>query len=939
MQKKIILSLSLYIVLSFSTLLTAQVGLDAFAPVDPEIRSGVLDNGLTYFIRHNEEPEKRAGFYIIQNVGAILENDNQNGLAHFLEHMSFNGTEHFPGKALLHCLEKHGVAFGYNINAYTGFDETVYNLSDVPVDPEGLVDTCLLILNDWSNYLLLTEEEIDSERGVISEEWRTSKTAGRRLLFQVIRGVLKGSMYEHRDIIGSYDIINHFKPQTIRDFYHDWYRTDLQAIVVVGDVDVDEIETKIKNLFSKIPAVENPKPRLYEKIPYHADTRFILALDKEAPSTQVSVLSLHEAVPANKKNLNYIRENHKISLMNGMINSRIGEMLQKPNPPFVNGYIVLSEYVPRGYNAFEISATARQNEEAQALKAIYSEAERVYRYGFTEPELERAKAVLYANFEKFYNQRDKIDNETYIHAIQSYFLTGEPLTSVDFDFEFLKQVLNDITVEEINKLFRDYMTEDNRNIIVMGLEAEGVTHLTETESLDILNAVKSAPLDRYADMVFEKDLVEKPLKGSKITQTTKLPQYDAVQWTLENGVKVVFKKAGYEKDDVSLRAYSYGGLSQLHDSLVIPGYFLSALSSMYGAGDYDNVTLNKMLAGKKASVDFSLTETTEEISGSSTPKDFEIMMQLLYLKFAQPRFDKEAHNAYMTRFAAQIANMSQDPNKIKSDSISLITNNYSRRTLVLTEKGVRNISLNDIKTVYNNRFKGADEFTFFIVGNVDEETVRPLVEKYIGSLPLSGRRETWIDRQISQPKGKINKEIALNLTIPKSTVFISFEKDTEYDAKTSLGLDVLTGILDIVYVETVREKEGGTYGVSSSFSESRRPSAKIKGQIAFDCKPENSAGLKKIVYDELEAIAKSGPTQINLDKTVKNELKTREESKQHNSYWMNVMVNYYKYGIDYNDPANYEDILKSLTVRDIKKITKKSLKKANVVDITFNPAQ
>ena len=917
----------------------AQADLTKSAPMDPGIRTGKLNNGLTYFIRNNKEPEKRASFYIIQNVGSILENDDQNGLAHFLEHMAFNGTEHFPDKGIISSLEKHGVGFGSNINAYTGFDETVYNLSDVPVEAPGLVDSCLLILNDWSHYLTLSDKEIDLERGVITEEWRTSKTANRRMIFKVIPVILKGSKYAERDIIGNIDIIKNFSFNTLRDYYHKWYRPDLQAIAIVGDINVDEVEGKIKALFSSIPAAVNPAPRTFFEVPYHKETNYVLAQDKEAPQTSVSVVVLHKAVPAENKNEKYIRDSHIISLMNSMINTRINELLQKENPPFVSGYVNFDGYYARGYDAFSINATARKNEEAKALEAIYTEAERARRFGFTKGELDRAKAKMISDFENRYKQKDKIDNDTYIGGIQSYFLTGEPLTSMDFDFEFLKQVIDGITPDETSAKFKEVMLDENRTIVVQGLEGDDIKHITEQEALDILTKVKNSQLTPYEEKALGVSLIKEELKGSKIVKTVPLPQFDAVEWTLENNAKVIYKRASYEKDNVIFSAFSFGGISRLENNLVLPANLLPVIVSMYGAGDYDNVTLQKMLAGKKATISLGLSETTESINGSSTPKDFETMLQLLYLRFAHPRFDKVAHDAIIGRFAGMLGNMEKDPNKIKSDSISLITTGYNPRTPILTKETINKIKLDNIQKIYTDRFNAADEFTFFIVGNIGKDTVMPLVEKYIGSLPSAGRKETWIDRKVEQPKGKISKEISLPLTIPKSTIFISFARDMKYNPYNYLGLDVIKGILDLVYTEKVREDKGGTYGVSVSLSEQKRPTQIGEGVITFDCDPARANELKTIIYQELDTIMIKGPSQVNLDKAVSNILKTREESKMHNSYWSGILSRYYSYGINSNDPANYENILKSYKIKDIQKLATEMFKKADVVDLIFKPAK
>jgi zinc protease len=926
-------------VLLISVSIQAQPDLSKSVPVDPAIRTGKLSNGLTYFIRNNKEPEKRASFYIIQNVGAILENDDQNGLAHFLEHMALNGTQHFPDKGIISSLEKHGVAFGSNINAYTGFDETVYNLSDVPVEDPGLVDTCLLILNDWSHYLTLSDKEIDLERGVISEEWRTSKNASRRMIFQVIPVILKGSKYAERDIIGNIDVIKNFKYNTLRDYYHKWYRTDLQAIAIVGDINVDEVEAKIKTLFSSIPLLADPAPRNPVEVPYHKETNFVLAQDKEAPQTSVSVVVLQKAVSAENKNLKYIRDSYIISMMNSMINTRINELLQKENPPFVSGSVSYDGYFARDYDAFTINATARKNEEATALEAVYTEAERAKRFGFTKGELDRAKARMLSDFENRYKQKDKIDNDSYVGEIQSYFLSGEPLTSIDFDYEFLKQIIGSITPEETSAKFKEVMLDENRTIVIQGLEGSDIKHITEQEALDILSKVKNSQLKPYEEKVLSESLIKDDLKGSKIIKTVLLPQFDAEEWTLANNTKVIYRRATYEKDNVVLTAFSFGGISKLDNNLVLPGNLISAIVPMYGAGDYDNVTLQKMLAGKKASVTVALSETAESVSGSSTPKDFETMMQLLYLRIAHPRFDKVAHDAIIGRFAGMIGNMEKDPNKIKNDSISLITTGYNPRTPVLTKESISKITLDDIQKIYTDRFNGADEFTFFIVGNISKDSVMPMVEKYIGSLPSAGRKETWIDRKVEQPKGKITREISLPLTIPKSTVFISFAEGMKYTPYNYLGLEVIKGILDIVYTEKVREDKGGTYGVGVSLSEQKRPTEIGEGMITFDCDPARANELKAIIYQELDNIMKNGPSQVNLDKAVSNILKTREENKMHNAYWSSILSRYYSYGINSNDPANYENILKSFKIKDIKKISGEMFKKADVVDLIFKPAK
>jgi zinc protease len=905
-------------------------------PFDPEVKTGVLENGLTYYIRYNKEPEKRASFYFIQNVGALLENDDQNGLAHFLEHMAFNGTLHFPSKAIISSLEKHGVAFGSNINASTNQDETVYNLSDVPVDPPGLMDTCLLVLYDWSDFISLTDKEIDAERPVIIEEWRTGRDAETRMREQYMPVLLKDSKYAVRDVIGNIDVINNFNYNTLKQFYFEWYRPDLQAIAIVGDIDVNEMEKKIKSLFSQLKPAENPKPRPVFDVPPHKETYFVLATDREAPQTSVNLIILSKGTDPEKKDLGFLREGFLLNLMNSMIAERINDLLQKGNPPFINGSISSSKIV-RGYNALFISATAKPNQEDMALSAIYTEAERVRRDGFTDAELSRAKADFLTGFESFYKQRDKIPNDYYIERIQNYFLSKSPFPSIDFEFEFIKEMLPSVTAEEISQLYRKRMVDDNRTVIIMGTEDKKTKHLSETEAKDIIRRVQSSEISQYHDVKLGTSLINETLPGSKVVKTSELKQFGAVEWTLANNAKVVFKRVDYEKDNVILSAYSPGGTSLYETDMLPSAAMLPAIIETYGIGNFDNSTLQKMLSGKKASAGITLSELNEGFSGSSTPKDFETMMQLLWLRFEKPRFDKEAHDAIMARYAAYITNLSKDPTKIMQDSVSLFLTNYNKRTSVMNKEFLEKVDLEKIRRIYAERFRNASDFVFFIVGNISEDTAKLMVEKYIGSIKSYPGSEKWIDRKVMPPKGKFVKEVQIPMAVPKATVFISHNSLMKYNQVNNVTLKVLQGILDLVFTEKVREEAGGTYGVSLNIGSSKFPVPQASDLIMFDCDPAKTNDLKAIIYSELNKIVTSGPSQAHLDKTVSNLLKNREESRVHNSYWSNVLYSYYYTGIDVNDSNNFEGILKKLTISDVKKVAALFLSKADLADIVFRP--
>ncbi len=905
---------------------------------DPAVRIGKLPNGMTYYIRHNEEPKERASFYIIQNVGALLENDNQNGLAHFLEHMSFNGTQNFPDKGIISSLEKHGVAFGRNINAYTAFTETVYNLSDVPVTAPGLVDSCLLVLHDWSHYLTLSDKEIDLERGVIVEEWRTRRTADFRMQRGYFPVLFKDSKYAVRDVIGDSAIIKHFDHNTLRNFYHDWYRTDLQAIAIVGDVNVDQVEATIKAKFSNIPAVENELPRTDFEIPFHKETRYVLVKDKESSQYVVNIYIKHPAVKPADKNLSYYRDQYVTELFNTMMRERITELLQKGVPPFIGGSIGYGGFV-RGYDVMAISASAKPDQGDLALRAIYTEAQRVLRYGFTPGELDRAKKNTLTQIENRWKERDKIKNDTYVSDIKGHFLTNEPLTSIDFDWQAVQKMFPGITLDEVSAKAKQWIVPENRVIIVMGPDKEGAKLLTESEATAILKEVEASDIKPYEDTKVSSALISTPLKGSSIVKSTPLPQFNAVEWTLANHAKVVYRKADYEKDNIQVRGFSPGGSSLLPEGELSNAMMMPQFLGLFGVGDFDATTLKKMLTGKNASLSVGLSDLRESIVGSAAPKDFETMLQLLYLQFEKPRFDKEAFTTMKSRFAAFVANMSNNPQKVMSDSMQLILTDHNKRTKLVTPALIQELSVDQMQKIYVERFANAGDFTFMIVGNMDEASVIPLVEKYIGSLTDHGRKETWKDNNVNCPKGKTVREFAIPMQINKATVSVNFNKSAAYEPKSNLINEILKGVLRLRYTEEIREKEGGTYGVSVVSSSDHFPKAEKSLMMQFDAEPERAAHLKSIIYSEIDKIVANGPTAEDLDKVVKNLLKEREQSKLHNNYWMGTLVEFYQNKINQDAPENFEKVLAGITREDVKKFAAEFFKKADVVDMVFVPAK
>jgi zinc protease len=936
-MNKFFLALMLTILLSIPNFAFSQEMFNKPAPIDTSIVTGKLENGLTYYIKHNEEPAERVSFYIIQNVGALLEEDNQNGLAHFLEHMAFNGTEHYPGKGIINFLEKNGVAFGRNINAYTAFNETVYNISNVPSGSSGLLDSCLLVLHDWSNYLLLTEEEIDAERGVISEEWRTRRNASFRLRNQSFPVIAKDSKYAVRDVIGDLDIIQNFDYETIRQFYHDWYRTDLQAIAIVGDINPQEIEEKVKKLFSHIPAVVDAKPRPFFEIPEHKETYYVLATDKEATSTSISVYMIHKGVQTEDKNQEYIRSKYVQTLFNRITGDRMSELVQKGELPFVSGSISIGNFV-RGYEVGYFNTTPKPNEENKALQAIYTEAQRIIRHGLTESELERAKINLLTSMESSYKQRDKISNDRYVRGIQNHFLTGEPLTTAEFDWEFAQKVIPGIRVEELNALANEYFVDENRVVVISGPDGDEIVHLKKEEVLAIFNEVENTKIDPYVDSDIVTNLITEELKGSPVVSTKKLEQFDAVEWTLANNATVVFKHADFDKDAVTVQAYSPGGISVLPVSDLPASRMLSSFVNNFGIGDLDAIQFKKALTGKKARVSVSMGSLSEMLYGNSTPQDFETLMQILYLRFTNPRFDQDAYDALKSRYIASFENMDKDPQKMISDSISMIFSDYSERTILTTNDIFDHISLSKLEEIYIDRIQDAGDFNFYIVGNIDENTAKEMASKYIGSIPDIQRDENWINHHVDMPKGKTVKEINIPLETEKASVVIRFKKAMPYSPDENLKIDVLKSILRLRYMEEIREKEGGTYGVSVSSGASKYPDETKTLEMRFDADAERADHLKSLIYKEIDKIVENGPTEVDLDKVVKNMLKDREQSKNHNNYWSSTIYNFYNYGYNSNDPANYEEVLDGLTSNDIKKFAVSFFDSPDIVDLIFRPS-
>ena len=929
---------TLVIVMLFTTSIIAQVvDLNSSVPRDTLLRTGVLDNGITYYIRHNEEPKNRASFYVIQNVGALLEKDNQNGLAHFLEHMAFNGTESFPGKGIIDGFEKFGVKFGQNINAYTAYNETVYNISDVPSDNADAMDMGLNVLHDWTDYLLLTEEEIDSERGVISEEWRTRRDVSFRMRSIYYPVIFKGSMWEKRDVIGNLDIINNFDYKTIKDFYHDWYRTDLQAISIIGDFDAAEMEKKVIKKFSKIKAINNPKKRPEFKIPSHKDLRFVLATDKEGTQSTVNINIIFEK--PKDKTLGELQNRYMVNLFNMMSSARINEYLQKNKTNCSYGDCRIYNDFVRNYGVVYITAQAVGDKEKEAFSTVYTEVIRIKKNGFLQSELDRAKATYLAYLETKFKSKDKINNDEISRSVKDDYLVGDVVTSAEFDYQFGTSAIKRISLEDVNAVSSKYIINDNRTVYITG-PSEGINHISKSDIETVISKIETSNIEPYLDKADGLKLLDPTsVKGGEIISIEKNDDFSSEEWILSNGAKVIYRHADYDKDNISIKAWSKGGSSIYEVDELVSAYNVVPFVMTYGISDFDAPTLDKLMAGKNVSLYPYIGTLEEGFSGESSVKDFETLMQLLYLRFEKPRFDKNAFAIAFAKNESQIMSELTSPQKIIGDSIRTVLNSNSPRLILRNEEYINQIDFSDIEKIYKDRFSDASDFTFLIVGNMTSEQVKPMVEKYIGGITSTNRNENWVDRKESSPKGITHKKWHFPLETPKGTVFVKYSNNLDYNAYNKILINFIKEILNFRFTTEIREKEGGTYGVGVFTEVKKYPLNDFALYFKFDSDYKKTEYLKEKCYEVIDDFVKNGPTQDELNKVKDNLIKNRIQSKNHNKYWSSIIKDYEVYEIDNNNSKNYEDIINKLSTKDIKKATNKFFNGNNRIEMVILPQE
>ena len=913
--------------------------------MDPKLRYGTLDNGMTYYIRHNQMPKERAEFYIVHNVGSMQEEDNQLGLAHFLEHMAFNGTKNFPSKkGIQEYTESIGMRFGENLNAYTGFDETVYMLMNVPVTREGIIDSCLLILHDWSSYILLEDEAIEKERGVIREEWRSGNTAQMRLWEQQLPDMFPGSKYGTRLPIGTIDVINNFKKDELEAFYKKWYRPDLQALVIVGDIDVDKVEGKIKKLFSGIPAHNNPEPKELQPVPNNSKPFVSIAKDKEAVNTILSIYYKHDKIPdAFKGTIADFLTEYSKSVISLIMSERFSAIVQKSDPPFVAAYANDGDFsVSKTKGAWLSAAVVKPGELDRAIQTLVTETERVKRYGFTEAEYDRARENIIKSYESAYNEREKLENSSFAEEYISNFTNGDYIPGIEVLYEFIKQLAPTFPVEGINsyvtRLFEE--SADMRNLVISltGPEKDDVTFPSEQELLMMYIVASKGEVTENEEEVVSKILIPELPEPGKIVSEEEDPLFGVTLYTLSNGVRVVVKQTEYKDDEILMTATSPGGTTMFKDEKDIWNLKVVNNAVMLGGlGEFSSVNLRKALAGKQVSCGMGLGASNENFNGSASPSDLKTLFELIYLQSTAMRIDEEAYDSFEMRVKTQLDNMYLDPMIAWSDTLTGLLYNHNPRNSRLKSSDFDKIDYHRMIDMYKERYADASDFVFTFVGNVDKDSIRPLLEQYLASLPSLNRKEKADEKQVSPfYKGKIKKHFPKKLETPKSTVGIMYTGEMPYSFRNHIISQLLNQILSLTYTEKVRGEAGATYSVQVNALLYDFPEGRTSVQIYFETDPEKQDDMINLVKTEFERIAKEGPRQVDFDKSCASMIKSRTEEMQQNSYWLNVVDTYYYRGFDAH--TDFDNIINSITIEDIKSFAKKFLDQGNEVEVVMYPA-
>src|SRR5262245_14453193 len=902
-------------------------------PTDPQITMGKFANGLRYYIRANKKPEKRAELRLVVKAGSILEDDDQQGLAHLVEHMAFNGTKNFPKNKTIEFMESLGMRFGADVNAYTSFDETVYMLT-VPTDKPEMMDRALLILEDWAHNLSFDPAEIEKERGVVMEEWRLGQGANMRMLQKIFPVVLKGSRYADRLPIGKPEIIQNGKAERLRQFYTDWYRPDLMAVVVVGDFDKTAMEKMITAHFASIPAATKPRPRQQFDVPDHTDTAYAIAADKEASGTIVELETLLPSRP--EKTVADYRQQTVDGLFSGMLSDRFAEITQQPNAPFLNAGASRGNFFARSKDAATLAAFVKEDGVERGLAALLSEAERVARFGFTATELDRQKQNLLRLYEQSALEKENTESGERAAEYIRNFLDDEPLPSRDDEYAMQKKFLPGITLDEVNKLAKEWFPDRNRMVIVEAPQKSGVIIPDQAKLAAVLKSATNSTLKAYVDSAAGTTLLDAPPAAGGVTKAATKETLGITEWELSNGVRVILKPTNFKEDEIVFRAASPGGTSLAPDSDYVTASSAVAVVTAGGVGKYNVIDLDKMMSGKIASVAPFINEMSEGLTGNSSKKDLETMFQLIYLRFTQPRADQNAFNVQTTQLKTLLANQSAVPEfNFSKALLAARYQNHLRRQLATTET-IDQWNLNKSMAFYKDRFADASDFTFVFVGSFDVPTIKPLIENYLGSLLSIRREERWMDVG-GRPTNDLVVKRAEKGVEPKSISAIVLSGPFEYNQTNRVAIRAMSEILQRRLLETIREELSGTYGINATPSYQRNPNAEYAITISFGSSPDRTEALIKRVFEEIEAFKTNGPTEQQLSDEKETLLREFETNSKQNSYLLSQLSVRYEMG---DDPAGVwmvPDYYKKLDKAAIQEAAKTYLNTKRYVEVMLFP--
>ncbi|MCF0060971.1 insulinase family protein [Dyadobacter chenwenxiniae] len=902
-------------------------------PLDPGVRMGKLKNGITYYIRKNAEPKNRAELRLAVKAGSVLETDAQQGLAHFMEHMNFNGTTNFPKNELVNFLQKTGVRFGADLNAYTGFDETVYMLP-IPTDSAGLLDKGIQVLEDWAHGALLDPSEIEKERGVVLEESRMGRGAQQRMRDKFLKVILNNSRYAERLPIGKDSILKSFKPETIKSFYQDWYRPDLMSVIAVGDFDVEKVEATIKQKFSSIPAPANAKKRTKYAIPLDGSTQVAIVTDPEYPQNLIQLI--YKQPNQKVKSLKDVRDNFAQGLYNSMMAQRMQELTQKANPPFLYGDSEYGDFLGDldSYTSIALAKDAASMK--TALTALLEENARVQKFGFTQPELDRAKKDFYTSIEQYYKERDKTKSANHVQEYLDHFLHDKPYMSAEAYFEFMKKHLDGVSLTEINGLAKKYITDKNRAVVVMGPEKSKDDLPKEAEIRKLL-VEAGKDVTAYVDDVVDSPLLPQEPKPGKVTEEKNLEKLGVTELTLSNGVKVLLKPTDFKNDEILIKATGKGGYSLFPDERET-GIFSSYLIQSGGVGPYNQTQLQKFLAGKTASAGPYVSELTEGVGGSTSPKDLETTLQLIYAYFTTPRKDADVVTGILANQKAYLENMQKTltPEKVYSDSLNAVLTSYNPKRSPLKPESIDKVNLDRAVEMYKDRFADASDFVFTFVGAFKPEEIKPLLEKYIGGLPSTDRDDTFKHPNIFPPKGTIDKTIYKGLE-PKSRVTLISSGEYEYNPENNIQIEALQEVLQIKLIEALREEESGVYGVSVSEATEKFPSGHYRFSIGFGCAPENVDKLVKRAREEVNKVKQNGADPKDIEKFVAETQRKTETALKTNNFWLDYLDDNTFLGDDLNEIFLQDKLLKSITVASTKAAAEKYFSDDNFIKVVLMP--